>query len=374
MNLDAFWSRETSTVKSNARRAKRMIELSNLVGLPGPFCYTDRNPEYDHVGYEVAIEILLLSRRPGRHSSTHTQFDTLRTLRSTYSNFSKSAPQNNKRVIALGDFNGNFNRLVNDKCASLFFKRFIEGLRARMGQIWKPNLAMSINLLVTVIEVIETKILETEYEDEKHLWLVFLFYTTFTYALSLRGPEGLLLDLGGLNQYWNFSSKYIVITLLGRIKGEKFDLLHRIPCSHTTTSGLNLCGLLKRLLEAKQKAGFSKGPAISDIRGKILSTRALDDMLSEVLKQVHAERPNLFPLNIDEPEKIPSSYQCFRTFRRTSTTRAVEQNVSTSDINVVNKWATKQAAQGKPIRSTMHEHYTQFDLLVEPFLRYTQQM
>ena len=374
MNLDAFWSRESSTVKSNARRVRKMIELSNLVGLSGPFYYNKTNLEHDHCGYEVAIEILLLSRRPGRYSKSYVQYDTLRTLRSTFSNFSKSTPDNNSDITSLGDFNGNFQRLVKDKCASLFFKRFMEGLKARMGQVCKPNLAMSIPLLKALIKNTEVKIEQSEDNEEQHMWLVFLNYVTISYTVSLRGPEGLLLDLNGLNRYWNTSNDYIIITLFGRIKGEKYDLLHKIPCTKTTQSGIKVNETLDHLMRAKRLLGQTIGPAISDYRGRILSTKTLDDMLHEVLRQIYSENPTLFPLSIDNEEKIHSNYQSFRTLRRTSTTRAVEKNVSISDINVVNKWATKEAAFGKKPKSSMHEHYAQFDLLINPFLRYTREM
>ena len=120
--------------------------------------------------------------------------------------------------------------------------------------------------------------------------------------------------------------------------------------------------------------GQISGPAISDHRGRILSTKTLDDMLHEVLREAYSENPTLFPISVDNEEKILSNYQSFRTLRRTSTTRAVEKNVSISDINIVNKWATKESVRGKQPKTSMHEHYTQFDLLIEPFLRYTKQM
>ena len=37
LNLDAFWSRTSSTVSANAARIARQIELSRLVGLDSPF-------------------------------------------------------------------------------------------------------------------------------------------------------------------------------------------------------------------------------------------------------------------------------------------------------------------------------------------------
>jgi len=74
MNLDAFWSREIGTIEANAGRAERMINMASTLGLPGPFIRHSSLPLYDHCGYQVAVTMLLLSRRPGKHSTDYTQY------------------------------------------------------------------------------------------------------------------------------------------------------------------------------------------------------------------------------------------------------------------------------------------------------------
>ena len=54
-----------------------MIQSSEKCGLKGPFDYTGPLPHFDHCGYEVAVNMLLESRKPGRHSSEYTQFWTV---------------------------------------------------------------------------------------------------------------------------------------------------------------------------------------------------------------------------------------------------------------------------------------------------------
>ena len=39
-------------------------------------------------------------------------------------------------------------------------------------------------------------------------------------CMSLRGREGLFLDLKGLNRYWNEKEDLVKIVLLGKVKGE----------------------------------------------------------------------------------------------------------------------------------------------------------
>jgi len=248
----------------------------------------------------------------------------------------------------------------------------MEGLKARMGQIHKPNLAMSTKLMVKVLESIEQRLNTTENLEDQHCWMSFLVYATITYVLSLRGPEGFLLDLKGLHKHRFRSEGVVVIALLGRLKGERNDLSHLIPCTKITESGINVEYTIHRLLSLKQAAGFNRGPAISTVDGKLLTSKSIDEMLHEVLTEIYNSDSSLFPLVIDDPEKIPANYQCFRTFRRSSATRATEKGINPVFVNVVNRWKTEDD-KGKKV-SSMHRHYTQFELLIEPFMDYTLKM
>ena len=71
-----------------------------------------------------------------------------------------------------------------------------------MGQLWKPNRACSIKLLLKIISASDQRILEEESDHERHRWIVFSSYIVITYVLSLRGSEGLLLDLKGTWDQW----------------------------------------------------------------------------------------------------------------------------------------------------------------------------
>ena len=374
MNLDAFWSRTTSTVRANTLRANRMKKLSDLVGLSTSFIHTDHLPPYDHCGYEVAVQILLASRKGGKYSERYTQFDTIRHLRSTYSNFVRASPQANKTVSALGDFHGNYARLVSDPCGSFFFKRFMEGLKARMGQDWRPNMALSTVLLTQLFKRVEEKISISENQMEKHQWIVFSSYVTLSYVLSLRGNEGRFLDLKGLNKHWNEREDCTKIVLRGKFKGERQEREHHLPCINQTDSGINVRSNIERLISNKRRLGFQTGPAITDFTGKVMSFRILNDMLFEVLTNIFDRNPDLFSRKISSHDDISANYQCFRTFRRTSDTRALEKRVKQPDIDIVNKWKSDEKSKSNKPSLPMHQLYAQFDLFLGPFLRYTKAM
>ena len=67
INLDAFWSRASSTVYQNKRQLINSVEMSSMVGLQGSYEHTCSYDLEDHCGYEVAITILLYSLKKSNH-------------------------------------------------------------------------------------------------------------------------------------------------------------------------------------------------------------------------------------------------------------------------------------------------------------------
>ena len=133
MNLDSFWSRAPYTVKGNRDRLAVQVRLSELMGLEGPSLHNGPYPDYDHVGYEVALEMLLLSRQPGRNSEPHLQFDTIGKLQSTYANQFRWSPQSTRTVLASGDQKGRYLRFASDPCASMLVSSILGGLPLSNG-------------------------------------------------------------------------------------------------------------------------------------------------------------------------------------------------------------------------------------------------
>jgi hypothetical protein len=132
---------------------------------------------------------------------------------------------------------------------------------------------------------------------------------------------------------------------------------------------------LNSLIQHKETLNQIDGPAISFTNGSIMSTHYLDFKLTSILEDIYDRDQTLFPTNIrNNKDEIGSAYQVFRSLRRSSDTRAVENNVSRNDIDTVNRWhGTEQALGNRPHRS-MYQHYAQVDLLTRPYLRYTKAM
>jgi hypothetical protein len=126
--------------------------------------------------------------------------------------------------------------LGEKSCGSFWYYIFNKGLKYRMGQLWKPIRALSINLLLEVLKKVEAKISEALTARDKHKWIVFSTYVVVCYTISLRETEGFVLDLAGLNKYWREDRDHLIITLLGKVKGETADLAHLVPCVWVTST------------------------------------------------------------------------------------------------------------------------------------------
>jgi hypothetical protein len=118
INLDAFWSSATSTVIGNRDKLEMGLRLSRMVGLDGPYIHQGPLPSHDHCGYEVAIQMLIYSKKAERTTKTHMQFETIRKLRTLYSNHVRASPQSNSESMSMGDIKGNYQHLTNDPCGS----------------------------------------------------------------------------------------------------------------------------------------------------------------------------------------------------------------------------------------------------------------
>ena len=183
------------------------------------------------------------------------------------------------------------------------------------------------------------------------------------------------MDLKGLNKHWSESNKdYVVIARLGRVKEETFDCSHLLPSVPKTVSGLNVKALIRRLIQVKARCGLTDGPAISDKKGRIYRMKELDDMLHEIMVDLFEDKRLLFPPDITTTDHVRKFNQCFHSFRRASDTRAIKQKAASADIDVVNFWRRVEVGGGRRPSFSMQQHYAQIDLLLKPFLRYTEAM
>ena len=169
INLDAFWSRARSTVESNAAKVREGLRLSRRLGLHGPYLNPGPLPGGDHCGYEVALQMVAASLESGRYSDSYKQWDTIRKLRSCYSNQVRAARAANSNILSIADDKGSsYQRIAKDPCGSLWFQKFMMGCKKRMGQDWRPNQAISVALVHELLNGSEKRDRASDAQQDRH--------------------------------------------------------------------------------------------------------------------------------------------------------------------------------------------------------------
>ena len=90
-----------------------------------------------------------------------------------------------------------------------------------MGLDWSPNKALAVPILLDGLDWMENKVQNVNNPVNLNRWIVAKTYISVAYVCSLRGPEGLLLDLEGLNKHWQKSKKqkdHFYVCLRGKSK------------------------------------------------------------------------------------------------------------------------------------------------------------
>ena len=279
-----------------------------------------------------------------------------------------------------------YQRIGKDKCGSFWFTRFALGCQNRMGAVSRQNKDLSMPLLLLLLEYAENKVESVSPISKVHKWSVFSAYVAVSHVISLRGNETFYLDLDGLNRHTELGGEdYFITALFGQIKGETSGSNHIIPCINVASSGIRIRDIVFRLIKQKRAFGFVKGQAISDHKGVAWSTRFVDDLLVTVFEDLYQDHARRFPTEVrsalndgelDLREILSRNFSCFRTFRRTSDSRALEMRykLKKEDVEVVNRWRALELSKGKKPKRAMKHHCADVQILLKPFLRYTTAM
>jgi hypothetical protein len=375
INLDAFWSRARTTVESNAAKVREGLRLSSLLGLSGPYLEPGPLPLEDHCGYEVAMQMVAASLEGGRYSAAYKQWDTIRKLRSSFSNQVRAARSSNSHTLSMADDKGSsYQRIALDPCGSLWFQRFMLGCKKRMGQDWRPNQALSVDIVHELLGSCERRAMEATSRSEVHKWVLAGAYFCIRFVLSLRSPEGLMADVEGMIRFFHRDPENVIVPLLGRFKGEHHAKQHLLLSKGVTGSGIRVRLWVERVLAVHRELGRTAGPAFVNAVGTQSSTFEMNELFLELLVELYDRRPELFGLDVQGVADLPEKFNVFRSFRRGSESRAVAMKVSESDRYVVNGWKRKESAGSNRVGHSIDQHYVDVALVNDSFLRYTEAM
>jgi hypothetical protein len=129
--------------------------------------------------------------------------------------------------------------------------------------------------------------LDSSDADDAAHWVTARALFVSLYVFSLRGNEGLLLDLKGLREEYkagcSHDPPFSTQALLGPFKGEQHHRQHLMYSVHMTSSGIQVCKVLSDLILVRQHQNLVDGPAICDKEGSQWTTAMANKILHELL-------------------------------------------------------------------------------------------
>ena len=375
VTLDSLWSREPETVKQNLNVLRGYLTSMNLFEVEDPLPSRGPFEVKDSFGYKTACALVWKSLAPGRNSA-HVQFSSIRKIRSAMSNYVHSTPNGvGWSTIGSGESGGQV--FTNSPTNSLWFRRFLLGCHKRMGDVWIPDRAMTIDEMHVALTILEENWGKTDLEFGDRLEIALtgaLLVIGFTAAL--RGEEMPQIELGPMNKYWEEGDRHprlqhVPLVLVGRFKQTVGEKLYFQPLAQVTRSGICVKRWIFRVLELYRRSGVMTGPMFRSVSAKGVVKKAtvgdMDLLFHDILRQVQFRRPDLLP----EKVIVGDEYSVRRSLRRGSTSEAQNVQVPKEVIEANNRWRKHMRSKGILPSMDMIERYSDAKASVTALARYS---
>jgi len=366
-NLDALWSREPGTVSSTLLLCRQGSRIAKSLGIRNKiFRPMGPHPLDDTFGMGAAVVMLQQSLNPGKHDKT-IQFATVRKMRAAFSNAYHATAEGQQAMVMAKDTR----KLTVTKCPTYgeFFERFMRGMHKRMGEIVKPDRAVS---LATLIEIQSN--LERDWDNHPDIREQISREASFyliSFCCALRGEEVPMVDLYGTIKHWEDGGqaeiKHLVVPVLGRFKGETGETYHLLCTIDRTSHGLEPRKWVGRYMQILMSRGIQNGPLFQDVNEGRLRASYFEPQFFHRLSQVQHSNPELLSQDIEVEEEFGIS----RSFRRGATSEAVNNGVRPDQIDANNRWRKMHQARGSRPTLSMREHYTDVRLTLNHRLMFS---
>jgi hypothetical protein len=379
--LDAFWSREAGTIRGSRSSMKATFRCANMVRGLGIFPRLGPFPLRDVDGMGSAVVQLLKTLDPGKNEK-YVQYETAKNVRTVLGAIWEVSVESKDQTVIVQDMTKSF--LTTSPTKSQWFSRFMVGMHKRMGDLTKQDEAISVELMVALMDefekdwgLVNRDRLATDGEVAEVLFPALFAVTAFCGAL--RGEEVPLMDFGATKEFTAAGlatameeRRHGVIALHGRFKNEIGEKCHLMPIAQVTDSGLMPVKWMNRMIAYYDARGIDSGPVFRTWEGKRARQGQFELSILNRLVRLETEKPSLFP---DKTVNVMSDYSTRRSFRRGATTRAEILGLPGTVTDLNNRWRSVENAKGKKVNhSSMRGYYSGIRLLLVPLLKFSQAM
>ena len=373
-NLDAMWSREASTIRGLHGELLRMSRKAKTLGINPRRFYPAMGPlpVEDKDGMGVACCVLMRSLDGGKNEST-VQFKTASFSRTAYGNMWHASAHGGLNAVVVRDTA----KMFHTSCPTFgdWYERFTLGMHKRMGDLTIQDEAMSVELLLAVLELFERDFGLAG--DDLELQADVIFPAAFCvvgFCAGLRGEEIPLMDLCETAKLFDVGMnhadpdlRHVIVPLIGRFKTETGEKTHLMPLVPVTTSGIPVARWVKRVLDWYHTMGITRGPVFRDKDNEPVRASDYDFDICTRIAEVQANRPGLVQPEVD----VFDRYSMRRSLRRGSDSQAIAQGVDAVDIELNNRWRLQEQAKGRKPKMRMIQHYADVRILLPALLRYS---
>jgi len=267
-----MWAKEPTTVGGNLREVKKLLEKESVLGYPpeslvvpaGPF------PSGDDQLMLVASTMMMLRLLDAGKNEPCVQYNTVRPMRKAISN-QCMASLNGQTVSVM--MRGT-TKLITSTCSTNgeWFERFMLGYHKRVGDVSRPDLTISIEVMVALMVRFDRLWLVGGDGPSQEKVLFPALFAISTYTGGLRGEETPLMDLHATAKHYQEGINHpkhphVVMALRGRFINEVGELEHLKPLAVETKLGLKVGIWFKRMLSWYEARGVTRGPVFRDSRG-----------------------------------------------------------------------------------------------------------
>ena len=372
-NLDSFWARSEHTVTGNRNGAKQLMRIaSDNLGIGG-LIFPEMGPHKleDNWGMGVATCILEKTLEPGLYGP-NVQFSTARKLRSGFAN----AWGASQHALTMGVMARDKMKTFVTQCPtfSLWFERFISGMHSRMGDIRRPDTAISGKVMHQLMKRVDVDFYDTEDVLLQRFVIRAGYFFLAAYLGSLRGeevPRVLRKHFCELNvEALASTTPHRVLPLYGRFKNDKgVPRCYLFRITAKSKSGLNMEKWTRRIMESEARSETVY--LFANLNGSKESEAVYDEpYLFAKLKAIQEEERGLIPKSLE----VAEAYGISRSFRRGSVTEAgnaPNDECNDMDIRRNNRWRSEDRAGTREAGLDMLQLYTDTMHSVEVDLKFS---
>ena len=372
-NLDAFWSRRPGTVSKSRLGFLYHRKTSELLGFI-PFPFAQPMPKDCNYGLEYAVTMLWKSLDKGRHEE-RVKFATIRSIRTMASNVEIvfNAAQKSRSLVQ----SGRSVRLESSLPAdSEWLKRFLNGMRFRIGERLRQDLALTPEIIVEVLSICEeqwTLAQEGGFHDLAKAEVEIACFFILSYAGGLRGFEVPKVVVHGLvdqfvEQEEDGRPPHVGVPLRGRFKGREGITSNLIIfLVQRTNSGVEVGRWLKRMVNTLEREGITSGWMFRGDNGAQAQASFFRPRFYEKLLEAKERSPHLFAPGVD----VMEDYGHIRSCRRGADVQAVKEVKNRILIDMFFRWNT---GGDETSQLPMHLLYAEKKRMVNEFLQVSQML